>query len=161
MKKFLFASALALFAALPAAAADSNFGVKLGQFSVDGDTSSATQVGLVYTWDIAGMFGIEGELNTSLADGSFDPAGPPPAVDYGVTQLGAYGVLMTPGPFYFKAKAGLMYTDVDLAGADATTDPAYGVGVGFELFGLVCEVEYAITEANGADADFITIGFKF
>ncbi len=101
------------------------------------------------------MFGIEGELNTSLADGTFG------ATDYGVTQLGAYGVLMTPGPVYFKAKAGLMYTDVDLVGADATTDPAYGVGVGFELFGLVCEVEYAITEANGADADFITIGFKF
>jgi hypothetical protein len=69
MKKLLFA--IAMFAALPVAAADSNFGVKLGQFSIDGDTSPATQVGLVYTWDIAGMFGIEGELNTSLADGAF------------------------------------------------------------------------------------------
>ena len=155
MKKFLFASALALFAALPAAAADSNFGVKFGQFSVDGDTDPATQVGLVYTWDLAGIFGIEGEINTSLADGT---AG---GTDYGVTQVGAYGVLMTPGPFYFKGKAGLMYTDVDFPGADASTDPAYGVGVGFELLGIVWEVEYTITEADGADADFVSIGFKF
>lgn len=155
MKKFLFASALALFAALPAAAADSNFGVKLGQFSVDGDTDAATQVGVVYTWDVAGMFGIEGELNTSLADGTFG------VTDYGITQLGAYGVLMTPGPFYFKGKAGLMYTDVDFPGADASTDPAYGVGVGFELLGVVMEIEYTVTEANGTDADFISVGIKF
>jgi hypothetical protein len=153
MKKFLFA--IAMFAALPVAAADSNFGVKLGQFSIDGDTSPATQVGLVYTWDIAGMFGIEGELNTSLADGAFG------AVDYGVTQAGAYGVLMTPGPFYFKGKAGYLYTDVDVAGYNAGAELGYGVGVGFELIGFVWEVEYTITDADGTDADFISIGFKF
>jgi len=153
MKKILFA--IVMLAALPAAAADSNFGVKLGQFSVDGDSSAATQVGLVYTWDLAGMFGIEGELNTTLSKGEIA------ATEYGVTQLGAYGVLMTPGPFYFKGKAGVMYTDVDFPGADSSTDPAYGVGVGFELLGLVWELEYTITEADGADADFISIGFKF
>jgi hypothetical protein len=153
MKKFLFA--LALFAALPVAAADSNFGVKFGQFSVDTDTSAATQVGLVYTWDIAGMFGIEGEINTSLADGAFGP------VDYGVTQAGAYGVLMTPGPFYFKAKAGYLYTDLDTPGYDAGAELGYGVGVGFELVGIVWEVEYTITDSDLGDADFISIGVKF
>lgn len=154
MKKFLFA--LAMFAALPVAAADSNFGVKLGQFSIDGDSSSATQVGLVYTWDIAGMFGIEGELNTSLADGSFGPA-----ADYAVTQAGAYGVLMTPGPFYFKAKAGYIYTDVDVPAYDAGAELGYGLGVGFELLGFVWEVEYTITDTDAGDADFISLGFKF
>lgn len=152
MKKLMFAFAM-LFA-LPAAA-DGNFGVKLGQFSIDGDSSAATQVGLVYTWDLAGMFGIEGELNTSLADGSFGPT------DYGVTQAGAYGVLMTPGPFYFKGKAGYMYTDIDFPGADSSSDLAYGVGMGFELFGVACELEYTIADADGADADFITFGVKF
>ena len=153
MKKFLFA--IAMFAALPVAAADSNFGVKLGQFSIDGDTSPATQVGLVYTWDIAGIFGIEGEINTSLADGAFGP------LDYSVTQAGAYGVLMTPGPFYFKAKAGYLYTDVDVPAADSSTDLGYGVGVGFELIGIVWEVEYTITDSDLGDADFISIGLKF
>lgn len=152
MKKLMFAFAMLI--ALPAAA-DGNFGVKLGQFSVDGDSSAATQVGLVYTWDLAGMFGIEGELNTSLADGDF--AG----TDYGITQAGAYGVLMTPGPFYFKGKAGYMYTDIDFPGADSSSDLAYGVGVGFELFGVACELEYTITDADGTDADFISFGVKF
>lgn len=153
MKKFLFA--LALFAALPVAASDSNFGVKLGQFSIDGDTSAATQVGLVYTWDVVGMFGIEGELNTSLADGAFGP------VDYGVTQAGAYGVVMTPGPFYVKFKAGFMYTDVDLPAADNGADPGYGVGVGFELLGVVMEVEYTVSDTGIDDAEFVSIGVKF
>jgi len=85
----------------------------------------------------------------------------PAATEYGITQLGAYGVLMTPGPFYFKGKLGIMYTDVDFPNADSSTDPAYGVGVGFELFGLVAEIEYTITEADGADADFISFGLKF
>ena len=156
MKKLLLAAALAL-CALPAQAADSNWGVKLGQLSVDGDTSEATQVGLVYTWDLAGIFGVEGEINSSLSDGQF-----PAAVDYGVTQVAAYGVLMTPGPFYFKAKAGLAYSDVDVPGADASADPSYGVGVGFELLGVVCEVEYTMTTGvDAGDIDYITIGVKF
>ena len=153
MKKLLFAVTLAMFA-VPAQA-DGAFGVKLGQFSIDGDTSAATQVGLVYTWDLGGIFGVEGELNTSLSDGAFGPE------DYGITQLGAYGVLMTPGPFYFKGKAGYMHTEIDAPGADNSNDLAYGVGAGFELLGFVWELEYTITDADGADADFISIGFKF
>jgi hypothetical protein len=78
-----------------------------------------------------------------------------------VTQAGAYGVLMTPGPFYFKGKAGYLYTDVDVAGYNAGAELGYGVGVGFELIGFVWEVEYTITDADGTDADFISIGFKF
>ena len=154
MKKALFALALAGLVT-GSAAADSNFGVKLGQFSIDGDSSAATQVGLVYTWDLAGMFGIEGEINTSLAKGAFGP------VDYGITQLGAYGVVMSPGPFYFKGKAGYVHTEVDAPGAGNSNDLAYGVGVGFELIGFVWEVEYTITDADGADADMISLAFKF
>lgn len=155
MKKTLFALALAGLLSTTASAADSNFGIKLGQFSLDGDSSAATQVGLVYTWDVAGMFGIEGEANTSLAKGSFGP------VDYGVTQLGAYGVLMSPGPFYFKGKAGYMYTNIDAPGAGSSSDLAYGVGVGFELIGFVWEVEYTVTNADVADASMISVAFKF
>lgn len=154
MKKTIFALALAGLVA-GTASADSNFGVKIGQLSVDGDSSAATQIGLVYTWDLVGMFGIEGEINTSLADGSFG------AVDYGVTQFGAYGVVMSPGPFYFKGKAGYVYSDVDAPGAETSSDLAYGVGVGFELIGFVCEVEYTLVSGDGGDATFLSFGFKF
>ena len=33
-----------------------------------------------------------------------------------LTQFGAYGVFMTPGPIYLKAKAGYAYTDVFVSG---------------------------------------------
>ena len=155
MKKLLLA--LAMLLVLPAAA-DDNFGVKVGQMVVDNTATDATQVGLVYTWDFAGMFGVEGELNTSLAKGEAAPG-----IDYSVNQLAAYGVFMTPGPIYFKAKAGLAYTDfnVDGGGGASSTDPVYGVGGGFEVFGVVMEIEYAIISADAGDADFISVAIKF
>jgi hypothetical protein len=155
MKKLLLA--LAMLVAVPVAA-DGNFGVKAGQLVVDGTASDATQVGLVYTWDFAGMFGAEAELNTSLAKGEAAPG-----FDYSVNQFAAYGVFMTPGPIYLKAKAGLAYTDfnVDGGGGSSSTDPVYGVGGGFEIFGIVMEVEYAIISADAGDADFISVAIKF
>lgn len=155
MKKLLFA--LAMLFVLPAAA-DDNFGVKVGQLVIDGTASDATQAGIVYTWDFAGMFGVEAELNTSLAKGEIAAAN-----EYQATQLAAYGVFMTPGPIYFKGKAGLAYTDVsvDTGTGASSTDPIYGVGMGFELFGLVMEIEYATLAADAGDADFISFAIKF
>jgi len=154
MKKTLFAVALAGLVA-GGASADSNFGLKVGSLSVDGDDKSASQLGLVYTWDIVGMFGIEGEVSTTIADGEF--AG----VDYGVTQLGAYGVVMSPGALYFKGKVGMAYSDFDVPGAATSTDPAYGIGMGFELIGFVWEIEYTLVSGDDGDAKFLSLGFKF
>ena len=155
MKKLLIT--LAMLVAVPVAA-DGNFGVKVGQLVVDGAATDATQAGLVYTWDFAGMFGAEAELNTSLAKGESVPG-----VEFSVNQFAAYGVFMTPGPIYLKAKAGLAYTDfnVDGGAGASSTDPVYGVGGGFEVFGIVMEVEYAIISADGGDADFISVAIKF
>lgn len=153
-----------LFVALAASAAlfgfsgsalafDSDFGVKAGQLSIDGDSGSATQVGLVYSMDLAGIFGVEFEGNTSMADG--DAGG---GVDYSVTQLGGYGVVMTPGPIYFKGKAGYVYNDIDIGGfSDNDTDMAYGVGVG--AFGF--EFEYTRSKFEDVDIDLLSVSFKF
>ena len=154
MRKILLALALVGLFAAPAHA-DGNFGIKAGTLSADGDTSSATQVGLVYTWDFGGIVGVEGELNTSLSKGAVGP------VDYGVTQVAGYGVVMSPGPFYFKGKAGLAYTDLDFPGASAKVGAAYGVGVGFELVGFVWELEWTRSKADSADLDMISLSFKF
>jgi len=154
MKKLLIALSFAAFAALPAQA-DGNFGIKLGQLSGDGDTGAATQVGLVYTWDFVGLFGAEFELNTSAAKGEFGP------IEYGVTQLGGYGVVMSPGPFYFKGKLGVTYSDTDLAGVDASADLAYGVGFGAELVGFVWELEWTRSKIDSIDVDFISVSMKF
>lgn len=154
MRRLIFAAVVALLA-LPAAAADSNFGVKAGVLSVDGDSTSATQAGIVYTADVWGMLGFEMDATTSIAKGEFGPA------DYGVTQFGAYGVFMTPGPIYLKAKAGYAYTDVDFPGIDANGDLAYGAGFGFEVFGVVMEIEYSMFKADTNDGEMATLSIKF
>lgn len=147
--------ALAFCAALPAAAADSNFGIKAGVLNLDGDTGAATQAGIVYTADIWGMFGFEMDATTSVAKGEVAP------LEYGVTQFGAYGVFMTPGPVYVKAKAGYAYTDLDFPTAGSSSDLAYGAGVGFELFGVVMEVEYVLFKADTIDGEMATLSIKF
>jgi hypothetical protein len=138
------------------ALADRNFGIKAGPLAVDGTSSDAVNVGFVYTADVLGMFGFEADAHASATKGEAVPG-----VEYGITQFGAYGVFMTPGPVYLKAKAGYAYTDIDFPGADASSDLAYGVGAGFELFGVVCEVEYTLFDADGTDAEFISFGIKF
>ena len=153
MRRTLLAFAVALVA-LPAAA-DSNFGVKAGVLSVDGDSASATQAGIVYTADVWGMFGVEFDGTTSIAKGEVGP------FEYSVTQFGAYGVFMTPGPVYLKAKAGYAYTDLDFPGAETNADLAYGAGFGFELFGVAMELEYQIFKADTNDAEMATLSIKF
>jgi len=146
---------LAGFFMAPAhAIVDTDIGVKAGMLSIDGDASAAKQAGVVFNFDIIGMFGIEAELNTTLADGDAGFG-----VDYNATQLGAYGVLMTPGPVYFKAKAGYLRTDVELSGigSDDDQEVAYGIGVGFTAL----EVEYTRTKWNDLDVDIISASFKF
>ena len=155
MKKILCALALAGLTA-GTAAADSNFGIKAGMLAIDGTDSDATQVGFVYTADVLGMFGFEADAHTSATKGEVLPG-----LEYGVTQFGAYGVFMTPGPVYLKAKAGYAYTDIDFPGVDANSDLAYGVGAGFELFGVACELEYTMFDADGVDAELISFGIKF
>lgn len=134
------------------AQADSDWRVKAGMLSLEDDDSAATNVGLVYAMDFLGMVGAEFEANTTLNDG--DLAG----ADYSATQLGGYATLTTPGPIYFKAKAGYVYSDFDIGPfSDNDSDVAYGVGAGF--FGF--ELEYTRTQFNDLDVDFLSLAYGF
>lgn len=153
MRKTLIGLLLAAGALLATPAqADSDWRVKAGMLSLDGDSSSATNAGLVYAMDFAGIIGAEFDVTTSIADGEVG------AVDYSVLQGGAYATLTTPGPIYFKAKAGLVYNDFDIAGAsDNDTGEAFGLGVGFTFV----EIEYTRSTFNDVDVDFISASFGF
>jgi hypothetical protein len=160
MKRLILALVAAGAVLAAPARADVDFGVKVGQLSVEDDDGAATQAGIVMSWDLLGMLGVEGELNTTLADGDIG------GFDYSATQVGAYGVLMTPGPFYFKAKAGMLVTNGEVAGEDVSdTQPAYGVGIGFTFF----ELEWTRTKVEDdiagipfeSDVDVISLSFKF
>lgn len=161
MRKSIVASLLVLGTMVVAPAAhafDSDWRVKAGMLSIDGDDSAALNAGIVYGIDFLGMIGAEFDLNTSIADGEF-----PGGAEYSATQLGGYATLTTPGPIYFKAKAGLAYHDVDAAGfSDSDSAPAFGIGVG--MFGF--EIEYTRTEYEGffpssRDVDMISVSYGF
>ncbi|HET9679502.1 MAG TPA: outer membrane beta-barrel protein [Gammaproteobacteria bacterium] len=158
MRKSLLLLLPALFLAAPAhAVIDTDFGVKAGMLSVDGDEGAATQAGIVYNIELLGMLGVEFEANTTLANGDAGFG-----AEYSATQLGAYGVLMTPGPIYFKAKAGFVRTDIEfdpdpLGASGSDTNMAYGIGIGFTAL----EIEYTRTEWMDQDVDMISASFKF
>ncbi|MDX1444118.1 MAG: hypothetical protein R3270_10170 [Gammaproteobacteria bacterium] len=156
MRKSIIASVLVLgsmLAAPSAMAFDSDWRVKGAAFSVDGDDTAALNAGIVYGIDFLGMIGAEFEANTSIADGEF-----PGGTEYSATQLGGYATLTTPGPIYFKAKAGLAYHDVEVGTlSDTDSAPAYGIGLG--LFGF--ELEYTRTEFQETDVDMLSLSFGF
>ena len=163
MRKSIIASMLLLggLVATPAAhALDSDWRVKGAMLSLDGDESAATNVGIVYGIDFLGMFGAEFDLNTTLADGEVSVFGT--SVDYSATQLGGYATLTTPGPIYFKAKAGLAYNDIEFSNggnsvSESDSAPSMGVGVG--LFGF--EIEYTRTEWEDLDVDLLSVSYGF
>lgn len=152
--------AAGLLAAAPAHA-DSDWRVKAGMMSLEDDDSAATNVGVVYAMDFAGIIGAEFEVNTSIADGEYDLGGFGTA-DHSVLQGGAYATLTTPGPIYFKAKAGLVYNDAEIAGvSDSSVGEALGIGVGFTFV----EIEYTRSKVDfqgtDIDVDFISASFGF
>lgn len=137
--------------AAPAQAFDSDWRVKGGMLSVEDDNSAAVQAGVVWALDFVGIVGVEFEANTSIADGEGVGA------DYSATQLGGYATLTTPGPIYFKAKAGMVSTDLDTTGGGRDTDTAYGLGAGF--FGF--ELEYTRTTWEDRNIDLLSLSYGF
>jgi len=155
MRKSIIGLLLAFgaIAAMPAQAFDSDWRVKGGLLSIENDDSAALNAGLIYAMDFVGIIGAEFEANTSIADGEIVSG-----LDYSATQLGGYATLTTPGPIYFKAKAGYVYTDLDTdLGGDSDTDVSYGIGAGF--FGL--ELEYTRTTYQDTDIDFLSLAYGF
>lgn len=159
MRKAVMASMLVfgmLLAAPAAHAFDSDWRVKGTMLSIDGDESATTMAGLVYGIDFLGMVGAEFDLNTSIVDGEVNAG--LSTLDYSATQLGGYGTLTSPGPIYFKAKAGIAYTDVEVGSfSESDSAPAYGIGMG--MFGF--EIELTRTEWENADVDMLSVSFGF
>lgn len=145
--------ALGALLVTPAQAFDSDWRVKGGLLSIEDDESAALNAGVIYAMDFAGLIGAEFEANTSIADGEVVSG-----VDYSASQLGGYATVTTPGPIYFKAKAGYVWTDIDTDfGGDSDTDVSYGIGAGF--FGF--ELEYTRTSYENQDIDFLSLAYGF
>lgn len=146
--------------ALPAHAFDSDWRVKAGLLALEDDDSAATNLGLVYAMDFAGIIGAEFEAHTSIADGEYDVLGV--SLDHSTRQVGGYATLTTPGPIYFKAKAGLVHSDIDIGPLnDSGVGEAVGIGAGF--FGFELEYTRSTLEFEGEDLDidYLSLAYGF
>lgn len=165
MHKILAISTLAVAGIVAApqahAVVDSDFGIKAGMVSLENDSSPAKNVGLVWNVEFAHMIGMELEANTTVSDGSYDLIQSPnlsSKVDYEDRQLGAYATLTTPGPVYFKAKAGYVNNKFKVGDQDEDeTNPAYGVGIGF----TAVEIELTRSKWHDQNVDMLSAAFKF
>lgn len=159
MKTIILVSALAV-AVVPIQAAMAqegvSFGLKAGMLSIENDSDSAANVGALVSMAFpASPFGVEGEVNTSVSDGSFNRF-----VDYSATQVGAFGTFrFPPQDVNVKLRLGGMYTSVDPSPGkrDHDTDLAYGIGGNVGPF----ELSWTRTRFNSSDVDFLAIGYNF
>lgn len=115
-----------------------------------------------------GFLGAEGELTTSFgrgrADFSRNGAKIPQGDNvWGVTTAALYGAYQSPGKFYAKARAGILYNRISASGntlSASATDwhGSYSLGGGWKIGEGALELEYTMIEKN---IDFVSLGYRF
>lgn len=137
------------------------FGAKTGPMQLDGANidDDPTNAGVVVGYELGvvlGDVGFEGELTTTMKDGSTKGT---PSDDISVDTMGLYATYRSPGFLYLKAKTG--FTRWDLSAGSYEEDDtvtSMGLGIGFSLGIIQFELEY--TEIDD-DIEFISLGVQF
>ena len=157
-----------LLAALTLSAnAQSYLGVKGGIINISRDIAfdNGAGMGVLYGYDFPdNNFAVEGEFNTTVSKPESNNSR---YGDLSVTTLAGYAVFRSPGRFYFKGKAGLLYeylnstvsgiTTIDVEGSAITI--SLGIGGGMRITEkLSGEVEYTMIEA---DIGYASLGFNW
>lgn len=166
MKKLVLSGLVATVATVAAPAAHAlplvDFGLGVGQFTLDNDESGAFMAQGVIGVDIpASPVNVEGVIAQSVSDGEVSTLTTQVA-DYSANQLGIYATITSPGPIYIKGKVGATRTSVDSdIGDDTSTELAYGLGVGLSDW----EFEWTRTTIGESgvdqDVDFLSITYRF
>ncbi len=157
-----------LFGLVQTAAAQPYLGVKAGYLSPGAsaaDETAAASVTLGYelidflTADAA----LEAEYTQTLDDGDLNLPGGVTA-DYDYSSYGLFGVFRTPGPAYFRARAGVVHQQFEVRGASTdSNDAAAGIGVGFSLLGLEASLDWTrYLDGDALDeVDYLSFGLRF
>lgn len=170
MRRFYFLAAVvfafgATFAAQAQQPTDPLYaGIKAGLMDVDkGGFDEASNFGLLVGYELTrdpnGSFFAEGEYTRSFSDGDVRIAGQ--RGEWDAETLGGYLGYRTAGPWFLKAKAGLVWQDVTVSGIGgrnpgSDTNFSVGAGGGARLSDDVAlELEYSWL---GDDLAFISLG---
>ncbi|WP_051687173.1 porin family protein [Microbulbifer sp. HZ11] len=152
MKKALAVAAMVCCSATVQAAEGGYWGAVGGLMNVDIDGDNPFNVGVRGGYSWASGWGVEGEVTTSAAKGTFDYDYYYSAreVEYSLTTVALYGTYRSQGDVYFKGKIGFLNENVDVDGYGADDSGlSLGVGAGFNLSeNLNLEAEYTIVEED-------------
>ena len=155
-RKLLLTVPLALCLA-NGAHADFYLGVKTGPMLVDIDgADDPTNVALTLGYEfgiVIGDLGLEAEFSRTASKGEVDDD------DLEVESDGFYAAFVTPGPVYFKARAGVVDNEV-IIGDDADSDGGNAFGAGFGVSAGLARFEIEYTRID-SDVDFISLGVQF
>lgn len=155
-RKLLLALTLTL-CLMTSAHADFYLGVKTGPMLVDIDgADDPTNVALTLGYEfgiVLGDLGLEAEFSRTLSEGEVGDE------DLEVESDGFYAAFLTPGPIYFKLRAGVVDNEV-IIGDDADSDGgnAFGAGIGVSAGLARFEIEFTRIDS---DIDFVSLGVQF
>lgn len=128
------------------------------------DVQDADGIGIVLGYEFAKSIGGVGTSTFELEYIAGDDADLGGGIEYEADVLNAFFTYRSPGTLYYKLKAGLSYTEIDLATIGFTDDDfedvslAAGIGLGFRVrdYGVI-ELEYS---QDSGDADLGIIGLN-
>jgi hypothetical protein len=131
-------------------------GAKTGPMLVDvPGAKDPTNVGVTMGYDLGVVvadLAVEGELTTSLDRGSS-------ANQAEVNTAAMYLAVRSPGPVYFKARGGVLRSDLQAGGVSRDeTNASFGAGLGFSLGLAQFELEYTRVED---EVQFLSLGAQF
>lgn len=84
-----------------------------------------------------------------------------------VTGLDAFGLVgLSMGPMSLFGKLGAIYWDGEASGTggsadDSGTNPAYGIGLQFQLFSIALRAEYELFALDDVDIGFVSAGVSY
>lgn len=129
-------------------------GVQAGSMNHDGSGfDSANNLGITLGYEFLnvalGDIAIEGGYTNTVDKGNA------PTGDWEIQTLALYGVFRTAGPIYFKAKGGVLGSNIkESSQSNTSTEFSGGIGGGFSLGIAQLELEYTRIEE---DVDFISL----
>ena len=87
-------------------------------------------------------------------------------VETSVTGMDAFGLVgVNMGPVSLFGKVGAIVWDGEATGAisgdDSGTDPAYGIGLQFQLLSIALRAEYEIFSLDAVDIGFVSAGVSY
>lgn len=157
IKLYILLALVSLFVAAPASAGEWIFGAKTGTVVLNDSNvkTHPSNLGIMVGFEqgfVIGDIAIEAEVTKTTGKGENDNGS-----KFDANTHALYGAFRSAGPFYFKAKGGVLTVDND---GRTESGASYGIGLGFGIGIAQLELELTRTEID-PEITFVSLGVQF